>query len=56
MEKIKRGLKQLEKQLKTGKLTKANINNRGYNKYFVYLFEVDIFEKGKIISPLQLKR
>ena len=28
-----RGLKRLEKQLKTGTLTKANINNRGYNKY-----------------------
>lgn len=29
----KRGLKRLEKQIKTGKLTKSNINNRGYNKY-----------------------
>jgi transposase len=28
-----RGLQRLEKQVKTGKLTKANINNRGYNKY-----------------------
>ncbi|MEO6669329.1 MAG: IS1634 family transposase [Ferruginibacter sp.] len=28
-----KGLKKLEKQIKTGKLTKANINNRGYNKY-----------------------
>lgn len=28
-----RGLQKLEKQVKTGKLTKANINNRGYNKY-----------------------
>ena len=28
-----RGLKRLEKQLKSGKLTKTNINNRGYNKY-----------------------
>jgi len=28
-----RGLQRLEKQLKSGKLTKANINNRGYNKY-----------------------
>jgi transposase len=28
-----KGLKKLEKQLKSGKLTKANINNRGYNKY-----------------------
>lgn len=29
----KRGLKRLENQLKSKKLTKANINNRGYNKY-----------------------
>jgi transposase len=29
----KRGLDKLEKQIASGKLTKANINNRGYNKY-----------------------
>ena len=29
----KRGLNRLEKQIRSGKLTKANINNRGYNKY-----------------------
>lgn len=29
----KRGLQRLEKLLKSGKLTKANINNKGYNKY-----------------------
>lgn len=29
----KRGLKRLEKQVKSGKLTKSNINNKGYNKY-----------------------
>lgn len=28
-----RGLQRLEKQIRTGKLTKSNINNRGYNKY-----------------------
>lgn len=28
-----RGLKRLEKQLNAGRLTKSNINNRGYNKY-----------------------
>jgi transposase len=28
-----RGLKKLEKRIKTGKLTKASINNKGYNKY-----------------------
>lgn len=29
----KRGLQRLEKQIKSGKLTKTNINNKGYNKY-----------------------
>ena len=29
----KRGLTRLEKQVKSGKLTKSNINNKGYNKY-----------------------
>lgn len=29
----KKGLDKLEKQITSGKLTKANINNRGYNKY-----------------------
>ena len=29
----KKGLSRLEKRIKSGKLTKANINNRGYNKY-----------------------
>ncbi len=28
-----RGFRRLEKQIKSGKLTKENINNRGYNKY-----------------------
>ena len=29
----KQGLDRIEKQIKSGKLTKSNINNRGYNKY-----------------------
>ncbi|MBU1901568.1 IS1634 family transposase [Patescibacteria group bacterium] len=29
----KRGLTRLEKQIRRGRLTKSNINNRGYNKY-----------------------
>src|SRR3989339_781997 len=29
----KRGIQRLEKQIKAGKLTKSNINNKGYNKY-----------------------
>ncbi len=28
-----KGLKRMEKNLKAGRLTKSNINNRGYNKY-----------------------
>ena len=28
-----RGLQRLEKRVKAGKLTKSNINNKGYNKY-----------------------
>jgi len=30
-----RGLKRLEKNLSAGRLTKSNINNRGYNKYLL---------------------
>ncbi|TAG90895.1 MAG: IS1634 family transposase, partial [Bacteroidetes bacterium] len=37
-----RGLKKLEKQIKSGKLTKAQINNRGYNKYLKMEGEVTI--------------
>lgn len=45
-----RGLKRLEKRLKSGKLTKSNINNRGYNKYLEMEGEVTIkidYEKYK---------
>lgn len=38
----KRGLKRLEKRVKTGKLTKSNINNKGYNKYLKLTGEVSI--------------
>lgn len=37
-----RGLKRLEKRIKAGKLTKANINNRGYNKYLKLIGDVSI--------------
>lgn len=37
-----RGLKKLEKQIQSGKLTKANINNRGYNKYLKFEGEISI--------------
>ncbi len=38
----KRGLKRLEKKIKSGKLTKANINNRGYNKYLKLTGDISI--------------
>jgi hypothetical protein len=38
----KRGLMRLEKQLKKGRLTKAHINNKGYNKYLRMKGEVSI--------------
>lgn len=37
-----RGLKRLEKQLKSKKLTKGQINNRGYNKYLKLAGDVKI--------------
>lgn len=37
-----RGLKRLEKSLKSGKLTKSNINKRGYNKYLKFEGQVTI--------------
>jgi len=38
----KRGLLRLEKQIKSGKLTKSNINNKGYNKYLTLTGDVSI--------------
>lgn len=38
----KRGLARLENQIKRGRLTKSNINNRGYNKYLRLMGEVTI--------------
>jgi transposase len=46
----KRGLLRLEKQIKSGRLTKTNINNRGYNKYLKIKGKVDVeidYEKFK---------
>lgn len=37
-----RGLKRLQKNLRSGKLTKGHINNRGYNKYLKMEGEVSI--------------
>ena len=38
----RRGLLRLEKRIKSGRLTKSNINNRGYNKYLQLNGEIDI--------------
>lgn len=38
----KRGLKRLEKRIKSGKLNKSSINNRGYNKYLKLTGDVSI--------------
>jgi transposase len=38
----KKGLVKLEKRVKAGKLTKSNINNRGYNKYLKLDGEIKI--------------
>lgn len=37
-----RGLTKLEKKIRTGKLTKTNINNRGYNKYLKMEGEITV--------------
>lgn len=37
-----KGLKKLEKRIKTGRLTKTNINNRGYNKYLKLEGEIKV--------------
>ena len=38
----RKGLNRLEKRIKSGKLTKSNINNRGYNKYLHLQGEINI--------------
>jgi transposase len=46
-----RGLKRLEKQVKSGKLNKSNINNRGYNKYLKMVGDITIsIDKDKYIE------
>ena len=37
-----KGLRRLEKRVKSGKLTKSNINNRGYNKYLQLDGKIDV--------------
>lgn len=55
----KRGLSRLESQVKTGKLTKSNINKRGYNKYLKLTGEMAVsidyqqYEKDKVWDGLK---
>ncbi|MCK0126981.1 hypothetical protein MWU76_21515 [Gelidibacter sp. F2691] len=37
-----KGLRSLEKRIRTGKLTKTNINNRGYNKHLRLEGEINV--------------
>ncbi len=49
-----KGLRKLEKQIKSGRLTKANINNRGYNKYLKIEGEVKIsIDKEKLAQDVR---
>jgi transposase len=49
-----KGLRKLEKLIKSGKLTKASINNRGYNKYLKLEGEINItIDKNKFESDGQ---
>lgn len=46
-----KGLRKLEKRVRTGKLTKASINNRGYNKYLKLEGELKvIIDRDKFIQ------
>lgn len=55
----KRGLNRLEKRIKSGKLTKSNISNRGYNKYLKMEGSINIkidyemFEKDSVWDGLK---
>lgn len=44
-----KGVRKLEKQIRKGHLTKANINNRGYNKFLKLKGEISVtLDRGKI--------
>jgi transposase len=46
-----KGLKRLEKSLKTGKLTKTSINNRGYNKFLEMDGEINLkINEDKVLA------
>ena len=44
-----RGIKKLQKQINTGKLTKAQINNKGYNKFLKLSGKIEVkLDKTKV--------
>lgn len=45
-----KGLKRLEKQIQRGRLTKANINNRGYNKFLKLEGEIKVAIDGEKLT------
>ena len=49
-----KGIRKLEKQIKKGKLTKASINNRGYNKFLKMNGEVSLSLNSEKIQTDQL--
>lgn len=49
-----KGLRKLEKQIRTGRLTKSQINNRGYNKYLKMDGEIKLtIDKEKYLQDAQ---
>lgn len=49
-----KGLKRLEKQIKKGRLTKANVNNRGYNKFLKLEGEIAVsLDQDKVVQDSQ---
>jgi len=45
-----KGLARLRKRIKSGKLTKSNINNRGYNKFLKLEGEIKIAIDEKMLA------
>lgn len=46
-----KGLRRLEKRIRTGKLTKSSINNRGYNKYLRLEGEINVvIDRDKFVQ------
>jgi hypothetical protein len=49
-----KGLRRLEKQIRRGKLTKSNINNRGYNKFLKLEGEISVaIDTEKLLQDIR---